>query len=87
MEWQPIETAPKGGGAESVKDPNYVDAPKILLYFGEGVVSVAYWDWSFADGGHYCSDGFAWLEPCSGDALNMHYNDPTHWMPLPEPPF
>lgn len=84
-EWQPIEAAPKGGGAELVTDPNWVQPPKILLRFGDEAISVAYWDWYYAEGGYGHTNGFAWIEPCSGEPLDLHYNTPpTHWMPLPE---
>lgn len=77
-EWQPMETAPKGGGAELCSDPNYVEPPIILLCF-EGGFSVAYWDWAYAEGGYYCEDGVAWIEPCSAEQLNHHYGNPTGW--------
>jgi len=83
-EWQPMETAPKGGGAELVTDPNWVQPPRILLRFGDEAVSVAYWDWYYAEGGNGYTDGFAWIEPCSGEQLNLHYSTPPDgWMPLP----
>ena len=78
--WQPIETAPKGGGAETVTDPKWVEPPKILLRFGDEAVSVAYWDWYYVEGARGYTDGFAWIEPCSGEPLNLHYSTPpTHW--------
>jgi hypothetical protein len=83
MNWEPIETAPKGGGADMVTDPAWVDPPKILMKFEGGEVSVAYWDWYYAEGGAGYRDGFAWIEPCSGEPLNLHYGEPTGWMPLP----
>lgn len=74
--WQPMDTAPKPEGVER--------APRILLRFGDEAVSVAYWDWYYAEGGAGYIDGFAWIEPCSGDPLNLHYNAPPDgWMPLP----
>lgn len=87
-EWQPIASAPKGGGAELVTDPAYVKPPKILLCFADGDVSVGYWDWYYAEGGSgYEGDGhLAWIEPVSGEQLTRHYSQPTHWMPLPAPP-
>ena len=85
--WLPIETAPKGGGAELVTDPKWVAPPKILLRFGDEAISVAYWDWYYAEGGSGHTNGFAWVEPCSGDPLNLHYSTPPDgWMPLPSPP-
>lgn len=85
-EWQPMDTAPKGGGAEYVTDPNYVEPPKILLKFENGEVSVGYWDWYYAEGGRGYEGGEAWIEPLSGERLDMYYDAPTGWMPLPEPP-
>lgn len=86
--WLPIETAPKGGGAESVTDPAWVEPPRILLRFGSEAVSVAYWDWFYAEGGRgyrFEHNGFAWVEPCSGEPLDLHYSTPPDgWMPLPE---
>ena len=84
--WQKIETAPKGSGTGSVCDPQYVEPPRILLLFEEGYTSVAYWDWYYADGGNGYDGGDAWIEPLSGEKLDMHYDSPTHWMPLPSPP-
>ena len=84
MEWLPMDTAPKGGGAEMVTDPKWVQPPKILLRFGHEAISVAYWDWYYADEGRGCVDGFAWLEPCSGEQLNRYYaTPPDGWMSLP----
>lgn len=85
-EWQPIETAPKGGGAERVTDPKWVEPPRILLY-ADGEIVVARWEHYYAEGG----GGFdgrenAWVFVGSGERLADYYNDPTHWMPLPEPP-
>lgn len=77
MELQPIETAP-------------ADGTKILVW--------ARWDWDAMDGdncdedyafqvaswGDYSNEGGFWSEsfnPYSDKAVN-----PTHWMPLPEPP-
>ena len=84
MEWQPIETAPKGGGAELVTDPNWVEPPKILLLFEGGEQAVGEWDWYYAEGGRGCVDGVAWV--ALGELLSQHFGRPTHWMPLPHPP-
>jgi hypothetical protein len=85
-EWQDISTAPKGGGAEMVTDPAWIEPPLILLAFEDGSQVIARWDWYYAKGGCGFSDGCAWVEPISGDVVNLHYGNPTHWMPLPPPP-
>jgi hypothetical protein len=84
-QWQPMETAPKPS-AEPIKDLRSAKPPpRVLLRFGSEAVSVAYWDWYYAEGGNGCTDGFAWIEPCSGEALNLHYSTPPDgWMPLPD---
>jgi len=94
-EWQPIETAPKGGGAEMVTDPEWVEPPHILLCFADepepvesSRVVIAYWDWYYAPGGDgYRGDGSAWVIAFEGETTDRHFgNEPTHWMPLPAPP-
>ena len=88
MEWQPIESAPKGGGAEFVTHPDWVEPPKILLKFDHSEIAMGRWDWAYADGGFYHSDGVAWIDPISGEQLNLHFNNPTEWkhIDLPSPP-
>lgn len=81
--WQPMESAPKGGGAELVTDPNWIEPPWVLLLFEEGKISVGYWDWYYAEGGAGHTGGLAWVEPCSGERLDLHYDVPIGWMPLP----
>ena len=83
MKWLPIETAPKGGGAARTDDPEWIRPPRILMRFGGGEVSVAYWDWYYAEGGNGCTHGVAWVEPVSGEQLCDHYGIPDGWMPLP----
>lgn len=73
-EWQPIETAP-------LQDGNKVR--EILLLFGNGKVSVGYWDAYYAEGGVGCTHGVAWIEPVSGEQLRDHYDDPVGWMLIP----
>ena len=87
-DWRLIETAPKGGGAELVTNPDYVDPPEILLFFWGGERRIGKWDWYYAEGGggFHESKGHAWVEPTSGELLVLYYGPPTHWMPLPEPP-
>ena len=85
-EWQPISTAPKGGGAELITDSAYVDPPRVLLGFASGAVSVGYWEPYYAEGGMGFTGRLAWVEPISGEPVSQHYGPPTHWMPLPPPP-
>jgi len=85
MEWQPIATAPKGGGAKMTTDPAWVEPPEILLYYPDGKQRIGAWDWYYADGGRGCVDGVAWV--CMGELLSQHHDaPPSHWMLLPEPP-
>lgn len=87
-DWQPIETAPKGGGAERTDDPAYVEPPQILLLFPRGERRVGHWDAYYAEGGAgaWESKGHGWIEPTSGEILALYYDSPTHWMPLPDLP-
>lgn len=84
-EWQPIETAPKGGGAETVVDPRWVEPPVVLLYCGDGDIITARWDWYYAPGGNGDDGRSAWVGSC-GDRVADWFDEPTHWMPLPAPP-
>ena len=84
--WQSMDTAPKGGEAEMVTDPTWVEPPQILLLFEINKVSVGYWDWYYAEGGSGYEGGLAWMEPVSGERLDLNYDPPIGWMPLPNPP-
>jgi hypothetical protein len=85
MKWQPIETAPKGGGAELVSDPAWVEPPDILLLFENGRQAVCRWDWYYAEKGRGHQAGLsAWVDPISGEQIALYYDEPTHWMPLPD---
>lgn len=72
MEWQPIDTAPK-------------DGTKVLISDGRYVID-AYWDDNASL--EQCERGPAWqVFNCDGDCwYSVAVTDPTHWMPLPEPP-
>jgi hypothetical protein len=90
-QWQPIATAPKGGGADLTTDPACVAPPLILLWFPwRGDKCIARWDWHYAEGGagyesRYGIHG-AWIEPVSGERVVLHYDPPSHWQPLPAAP-
>ena len=69
-EWKPIESAPKEG--------------RILLLFPNSKISVGYWDIYYSNEGRGYERGLsAWIEPCSGERLCLHYDDPVAWMPTP----
>jgi hypothetical protein len=70
--WQPIETAPKDGTCVIVYPPTF-----------DGLVSCAKWD----------EDRYAkrprpyWRRmDAFGQVTRSRDNQPTHWMPLPDPP-
>jgi len=48
---------------------------QILLMFENERYSVGYWDITE-------TGGFAWVEPCSGEKLHLHYDHPIGWKPL-----
>ncbi len=83
--WIPMSTAPKGGGAELVTDANWVEPPRIFLLFNNAV-SVGYWDWYYAEGGRGYNGGLAWIEPISGERLDLNYDEPVGWQPIAEIP-
>lgn len=87
-EWQPIETAPKGGGADRVTDPSWVVPPRILMCFGGEGTAIVYHDWYYAEGGNgFTGDNSPWVIDYTSETTDMHFDtEPTHWMPLPEAP-
>lgn len=86
MNWQPIETAPKGGGAELTTDPNWVEPPEVLLWWS-GIAVVAAWDWYYAEGGRgEHASGLAWVEPLTGELLANYLNGaPSKWVGITGP--
>lgn len=70
MEWQPIETAPKDGAWFSAWDGSEVFPCCWGDWFGQA-------GWCYGD----CTYGGTLYE-----GLNLADIQPTHWMPLPEPP-
>lgn len=79
IEWQPFETAPKDGS-------------HILLNTRYGPI-VAWWADIDAGDKRWVDDyepRFCWIGHSDGknDALflRLDYLEPSHWMPLPEPP-
>ncbi len=72
-DWQPIETAPKG---------NLVgEGPEVLLWVPEDSleyyrINVGFW-WPMMDG---------WCRINAPEGDTKFWKQPSHWMPLPEPP-
>ena len=74
MTWQPISTAPKS--------PDFVNEIRILLWgpkFEKDIV-IGCWRPTSAD------DGGFWFNSEDEGPLSWGECEPTHWMPLPEPP-
>ena len=71
-DWLGMDCAPMSSGCK-----------KVLLQFDDGIVSVGYWDLYYAEGGRGYEGGLAWIEPVSGERLDMHYDAPVGWLPLP----
>lgn len=69
--WRPMSEAPVSGDCEWV-----------LLKFKDGKFSVGYWDLYYAEGGRGYEGGLAWIEPCSGERLDLHYDAPIGWARL-----
>lgn len=72
MDWQPIETAPK-------------DGRRLLLGWVDGQVTEGFWRWKQPPG----FPNYRWSDDWIG-WTRVEFEDkginPTHWMPLPEPP-
>lgn len=73
MEWQPIETAPK-------------DGTKVLLAYASGNYRVIVSEWMTLEtlkNGKTQSRSEYWVTPW----VRMDSDpQPTHWMPIPDPP-
>lgn len=80
--WKPFDTAPKDDG--HYEGQKYIPSARILIRFGDEAVSVAYYSAYHDIGGRGANDPvFPWIEPCSGEALNLHFTTPpSHWMAL-----
>jgi hypothetical protein len=75
MEWQPIETAPKDGTAILVW--NGLNSG---FYTREQDMGVALWRKQAFPG----NDRMRWCAKDCCDGVTTY--EPTHWMPLPDPP-
>lgn len=70
-EWKPITTAPKDVSILVWGKPSDIEG----CTFTAPGVHTAYWDEIDSS---FCIKGATWLGP---------FIKPTHWQPLPEPPF
>ena len=74
-DWQPIETAPKDQNILVFGEPeDLILNGDTLVHFRAPLVCAAHWDDIDSS---FCLTGGSWLGP---------FIEPTHWMPLPEPP-
>lgn len=90
MEWQPIETAPRDG--------NFVILARVYDFDGETLKVVTFGNWQdgYGDGPDEMGvlDGwvdheFSEFDPGRDFGNPAYFREPaqpTHWMPLPEPP-
>jgi hypothetical protein len=76
MTWQPIETAPKGATPENPCHEHW-----ILGVNRAGEQRVIRWCLEYPSRGEWM---FAYIPTDYIDGIQSF--DPTHWMPLPEPP-
>lgn len=83
--WQPILTAPMNGTPILVYLPIPIDTNFVCGYASVEKISivVAWWDGSGWHSG-FCDEGSADTEGFSSPV--MIALQPSHWMPLPEPP-
>jgi hypothetical protein len=84
MNWQPIETAPKGNALEVPRrsDQQAIDSPDILLLSRDGIF-IGHYDFYYHPGfGHGASDN---EPPWRTNVESQPIFNPTHWMPLPAP--
>lgn len=78
-EWQPIETAPKNGTEVFVYVPGESLYPTVASYKSGEYWKAEYGDEAYMEAGWYWSFGYP-------SDFHEEPVEPTHWMPLPEPP-
>ena len=78
-EWQPIETAPKDGTLViAAWDAETDPSPEVERIW---IVTAAYWMEGFDGSVEEPAYPHAWMQ--ADECIPV---EPTHWMPLPEPP-
>jgi len=93
--WQPIETAPKDASLILMKFEKkdlYKDQIDVLnLYLNQiGDVDIVYWLEDFKSLPFFVNEydlkNDRWFSIVVGQYVKTKKQNPTHWMPLPEPP-
>ena len=79
-EWQPIETAPKDGAAVLL----YLPDAYTMCGLTDGII-IGHWSAADlpADAPEHSDDAWFHVSQTGGFYCDI---EPTHWMPLPEPP-
>lgn len=84
IKWKPVDTAPKGGGAEFVDDPAYIQPPEILMTDESGQEFVVRYDAYYDVGGSgHDQGGDGWVLALTGEQLHFYVDNPRGWMRLP----
>jgi len=79
MTWQPIETAPKDGTEVLCWCPSAAMVPVVMHFSSAEYFEREYGDAEYIEEGWHLSYSYPnGLAECTWE--------PTHWMPLPEPP-
>lgn len=83
--WNSMTSAPKGQ-CVLVRFSNDVIPSSREGFNTQPGISVAYHDAYYAEGGAGHYEGYSgWVEPMSGEAVELHYSSsPVGWLPLPE---
>ena len=82
MEWQPISTAPKDGRTVLLGRFNSNHKWRTMRgqWFSEAAIIE---EWEYGEG---CEEGWYETSVENDEIPNCWPTEPSHWMPLPEPP-
>lgn len=85
MKFYPIDTAPRGRYAKTMRDPEYIEPPKILLYTEGGNYIVGLWSFSSdaSVGGVDAIEGCdAWVSDETGANIEQSFGKCLGWFPI-----